>query len=75
MPQQQSLGTTSSGQQVLVVGLDAGRKASSRLESLGVIPGVMLTVLSASGQGPLLISLEGSRFMLDRGMANKVLVA
>jgi ferrous iron transport protein A len=62
------------GERVLVIGLDAGAKAVSRLESMGLVPGAELEILSTSTRGPVLVSLGDTRFMVERGIASKVLV-
>jgi Fe2+ transport system protein FeoA len=43
------------------------------LTALGLVPGTPVEVVSANG-GPLLLSVLGSRLMLGRGTAAKVLV-
>jgi Fe2+ transport system protein FeoA len=39
---------------------------------MGLVPGVILTVISNSGRGPVVISLQGSRIGLGRGMAGHI---
>ena len=43
------------------------------MESMGLMPGVEVSVLLNSGLGPLLVAVENSRFMLGRGMAEGIL--
>lgn len=74
MPSQKTLKSVGTGENAFVVAVDAGRKAKTRLESLGIIPGVEVDVLS-NGNGPMLVSVGESRVMVERGIAEKVLVA
>ncbi|WP_243546992.1 FeoA family protein [Pseudodesulfovibrio tunisiensis] len=62
------------GNSVMVVGVDAGRRACLRLESMGIMPGILLEVVS-NGHGPMIISTGEGRIMVERGIAEKVLVA
>ena len=75
MPTPCNLGQVKAGQRVLVIGLEGGRSATTRLESLGLIPGTELEVISSSTCGPLLIGFDGGRMMVERGIAEKVQVA
>ena len=74
MSLQQTLKSVAPGQSVYVVGIDAGRKARTRLESMGIVPGVEVGVLS-NGNGPMLVSVGEGRIMVEGGIAQKVLVA
>lgn len=69
-----NLSQAKTGQRVLIIGVEAGRGALTRLESMGLVPGVELEVLSASGRGPLLVGFEGGRVIVERGIADKVQV-
>lgn len=68
------LNTLRSGATAQVCGVRAGCKARTRLASLGLIPGSMLHVVANPGFGPLLLSVGDSRLMVERGIAEKVLV-
>ncbi|MHB0934861.1 MAG: FeoA family protein [Armatimonadota bacterium] len=46
----------------------------TRLAALGVYPGTVLTVISASLGGPCIIVVKECRLALDRGMAHQILV-
>lgn len=63
------------GRRVRFVAVDAGRGLQSRLSSMGLVPGVEIEVLRNSLQGPFLIAVKGSRIMIGRGMAQKIMVA
>jgi Fe2+ transport system protein FeoA len=48
---------------------------SKRLNDLGLTPGTKVTVVkSAPFNGPLEVSVRGSRLAIGRGMANRILV-
>jgi len=54
--------------------VDAGHGLRSRLASMGLVSGVEFEVLKNTFRGPMLVSIKGSRLMLGRGMADKILV-
>ncbi len=41
---------------------------------MGLVPGVEIEVVSNAFHGPFVVSVKGSRMMLGRGMAWKILV-
>lgn len=63
-----------SGETAFVIAIDAGNKARVRLESMGIIPGVEVDVLN-NGSGPMIVSVGEGRVMVERGVADKVLIA
>jgi len=69
------LSTIKSGQMVILVGVEAGRGLNSRLVAMGLLPNVEITVISNGHPGPFVISAKGSRMMLGRGMADKIMVS
>ncbi|MBU2610910.1 MAG: ferrous iron transport protein A [Chloroflexi bacterium] len=54
--------------------LRGGRGFSARLASMGVTPGVEVTVLQNFGRGPMIVTVRDTRIALGRGEAHKVLV-
>jgi ferrous iron transport protein A len=68
------LSTIKSGQKVKLVGIEAGRGLNSRLAAMGLLPNVEITVVSNGHPGPFVVSVKGSRMMLGRGMADKIMV-
>jgi len=74
MPTHKTLKSLATGENALVVAVDAGVRAKTRLESMGIIPGVEVDVLS-NGLGPMLVGVGESRVMVERGIAEKVVVA
>ncbi len=61
------------GEEGVVVDVIGGRGAISKLLALGIVPGKRVRVLGNRG-GAVLISINGSKFVLGRGMAMKVIV-
>lgn len=63
------------GLPVRVSGIDGGHEVRSRLATMGLLPGVILSVLQRGPLGgPVLIEVDGTRIALGRGVARKVLV-
>ena len=63
------------GRRVRLVSVEAGHELQGRLAAMGLVPGVEIEVLGNSHHGPFLIAVKGSRIMLGRGMAQKIVVA
>jgi Fe2+ transport system protein FeoA len=57
-----------------VVRIDAGRGLCERLTAMGLVPGECIEVINVGGRGPMIISVKGSRIILGRGMALKIMV-
>ncbi|MBG0789205.1 MAG: ferrous iron transport protein A [Desulfovibrionaceae bacterium] len=74
MRSNKTLKSVAAGENAFVVAVAAGFRARTRLESLGIIPGVEVDVL-ANSRGPMLVSVGEGRVMVERGIAEKVLVA
>jgi ferrous iron transport protein A len=70
----QSLSEIRSGRKVKLVSVEAGRGLINRLVSMGLLPNVEITVINNSHPGPFVINVKGSKIMLGRGMANKIMV-
>ncbi|MCM0756527.1 ferrous iron transport protein A [Desulfovibrio aminophilus] len=73
MDQNRTLRNLGPGESALVIAIDGGRMATMRLEDLGILPGVEISVL-ANAAGPLLVSVGESRVIVERGIADKVRV-
>jgi len=69
----QPLAQVPAGQQVVVTGYDGGLKLQSRLMALGLVVGQLLNVIQNNG-GMVIVSLNGGRIALGRGMSRKILV-
>jgi len=63
------------GEEARVIALEGGYGLQQRLSRLGIHPGDILQ-LTARGafQGPLLVTIHGTRIALGRGVARRVLV-
>jgi ferrous iron transport protein A len=61
-----------SGQKAVILGSLSGKKACSKLESLGLLPGTEVKILVNPGHGPLLVQVESSRITLGRGLATSI---
>jgi Fe2+ transport system protein FeoA len=63
------------GRRVRLVAVEAGHGLQGRLAAVGLVPGVEIEVLRNSMHGPFLVAVKGSRIVLGRGMARKIMVA
>jgi len=61
------------GRAALVVAVDLSEKERLRLESMGILPGVEISVL-ARGAGPLIVAVGDSRVMIEADIAERILV-
>ncbi len=68
------LSMVSAGNRVRLVGVHAGRGLQGRLAALGLVPGVEIEVVSKALRGPCVLAVKGSRVMIGRGMAHKIMV-
>ncbi len=62
------------GKRVRIVGIEGGRRLQARLAQMGLIPGVEIDVINNTYHGPFIVGVKGSRVVLGRGMALKVIV-
>jgi Fe2+ transport system protein FeoA len=72
--QTQPLSTVRSGESVRLASIEAGRGLNSRLASMGLVPHTIITVVNNGHPGPFVINVKGTRMMLGRGMAHKIMV-
>src|SRR6056297_860053 len=49
-----------------------GKGLCCKLYGMGLVPGTSLTVQQNAGQGPVVISIQGSKIGLGRGMARHI---
>ena len=73
-PVKTRLAMVDAGKKALVVGMDSGRRLKSRLESMGLVPGIEVNIISNGGCGPLLVSVGEGRLTVGRGIAEKIVV-
>lgn len=59
----------SSDEYVRVVAITTDHAAESRLVSMGINPGALLHVITASGGGPIVVARDETRFGIDRKTA------
>jgi len=65
----------STGDKVEVVAVNAGRGAKQRLANLGIVPGVIVKKSRAAPfRGPVEVIVKGTKIVLGRGLAAKVIV-
>jgi len=65
-----------SGEEVIVLSVNAGYRAKTRLANLGVVPGVKITkTKNALFKGPIEIKVRGSSLVLGRGLASRIIVS
>ena len=62
------------GERVIIKDLVGGNKARLRLLSMGLRIGDELEVITNNGQGQLVIAVDFQRYVLGRGMSQKVIV-
>ena len=62
------------GEVVTVVGVNAGRGLTKRLADMGLVPGTKLRIVNSQMSGPIMVEVRGSRLVLGRGVAQKVMV-
>lgn len=69
------LSMVAAGQKVNVAKIEAGRELNSRLAAMGLVPNAEVTVVSNAHPGPFVVNVKGSKIMLGRGMAHKIMVS
>lgn len=62
------------GTKGVVRGVAGGHGIRRRLYELGFVEGAEVVVVKSGGAGPIVVSVQGSRLALGRGVAMKVLV-
>ena len=61
------------GDEAIVAEILGGRGAISKLMAMGIVPGKKVKVEDRRG-GAMLVSVNGTRFVIGRGLAMKVIV-
>ncbi len=65
-----------SGEEVIVLSVNAGYRAKTRLANLGIVPGVKVKKMkNAPFRGPIEIKVRGSSLVLGRGLASRIIVS
>lgn len=68
------LSSVLAGSTVTLRGIRAGREMEARLSAMGFVPGESLLIRRNTCPGPLVVGVKGSRMMLGRRMADKMIV-
>lgn len=68
----QPLAAFPAGQAAIITTFTGGRKLQDRMLALGLFPGQRLTICQNNGNS-LVVSLNGNRFALGRGVSQKIL--
>lgn len=68
------LSMTSVGQEVVLKAINWGPKMKKRLESLGLTPGIKLSVISNDSNGSFILNVRGSRLVLGGSVTQQILV-
>ncbi len=62
------------GEEVELVGINAGFGLRKKLADMGLFPGVPLRIVQSQLPGPVIIEVRGSRLALGRGMTQRIMV-
>ncbi len=68
------LAMVGAGRKVKLLALHTGRECAARLAAMGLVPGAEIEVLRNASRGPFMVSVKGSRVVLGRGVAQRVMV-
>ena len=68
------LSEVQAGSKVSMVSVEAGKGLKAQLAAMGLLPGVEITVVRRGHPGPLVVEVKGSKMMLGRGMAHRIIV-
>lgn len=69
-----TLAQVPNNQTVTLVSINAGCGLKNRLSSMGLVPRTRLTVLNNGHPGPFLISIKGTKTIIGKGVADKIIV-
>ena len=70
-----SLEKLENGKRGVVCKIDGGEGARDHLLQLGIVPGVPVRMIQQDKRGPILVEVLGTKVMLGRKIAEKVLVS
>ena len=62
------------GKVVTLIDINGGRGIRAKLYSMGLVPGIKLTVLNRNNVGPVMIAVKDSRLAIGCGMTQKIIV-
>jgi Fe2+ transport system protein FeoA len=67
-----SLTSAKEGQRLLIKQFKCGKRACMRLINMGIRQGDQIKVIKNSGHGQLVIAIDHARFLLGRGISEKI---
>jgi DtxR family Mn-dependent transcriptional regulator len=65
---------SSLGKRVIVARMECGRKASMRLNEMGVVTGELVRVVNRVPHGPVEVEVKGTKVAIGYGIAKKIVV-
>ena len=68
------LSEVGAGKTVRISSVEAAYGLRGRLAAMGLLPNQRITVIKNGRPGPLVVNVKGSRVVLGRGMAHKIMV-
>lgn len=60
------------GESAILKEINWGEKMKQKLQSMGLIPGTLVSIISAGNKGPIVIDVRGSRLALGRGIVSQI---
>lgn len=69
-----ALTVVENGQEVILKEIDWGIKLKRKLESMGLTPGVKITMIQSSSFGPCIVEVRGTRLALGTEIIAKIFV-
>ena len=63
------------GQSGIIVNIDGGKKSTKRLADMGLVPGTEVQLVTSTlFSGPLQVKIYGSKLVIGRGLASRIIV-
>ena len=75
MEQMMPLAFARTGDKVLVARIGGNEEGKKHLEDLGFVVGAQVDIISASGDGNIIVSLKESRLAITSQMAAKIMIS
>ncbi len=70
-----SLSGVQAGSKVRLVRVNAGCGLNQRLAAMGLVPGALMEIVRNEGNGQVIVNVKGSKVVLGRGMASKMIIS
>ncbi|NMB87626.1 MAG: ferrous iron transport protein A [Chloroflexi bacterium] len=61
-------------QDMKLVEVHGGDQVKRRLESLGLVPGAVISLINSNCGSPVILAVKSSRLVLGQGVAQKIMV-